>query len=205
VTLRYPVRSSIMFIMNKLTTEKRARIVSCLIEGSSLRSTTRMVGVSINTVTKLLVDAGTACAKYQHEHMRNLPCRHIQCDEIWSFCLMKEKNVPAERKGILGYGDVWTWTALCSDTKVVPSFLVGARDGETAGVFIDDLASRLSHRVQLTTDGHRAYLQAVEDGFGGDIDYAMLIKLYGTVAGNTSEARYSPGECRTLSARNWRT
>ena len=182
-----------MFIMNKLNTAKRTAIISALVEGNSLRSTTRMMGVSINTVTKLLVDAGTACARYQHEHMKKLPCRRIQCDEIWSFCYAKEKNVPAEVKGVLGFGDVWTWTALCPDTKIVPSFLVGTRDGETAGVFIADLASRLSHRVQLTTDGHKAYLQAVEDGFGGDIDYAMLIKIYGNTPGD--EVRYSPAEC----------
>lgn len=184
-----------MFIMNQINTEKRARILSCLIEGNSLRSTTRMVGVSINTVTKLLVDGGTACAKYQHETLRNLPCKRLQCDEIWSFCYCKQKNVAPEREGILGFGDVWTWTAICAETKLVPSWLVGARDAMHAAHFIADLASRLSHRVQLTTDGHKPYLEAVEAAFGGEIDYAMLIKLYGNVPGNTSEARYSPGDC----------
>jgi IS1 family transposase len=180
--------------MNKLPATKRIAILSALVEGNSLRSTQRMTGVSINTVTKLLVDAGTACARYQHETLRNLPCRHIQCDEIWTFCYMKQKNVPAEKQGILGYGDVWTWTAICSDTKLVPSFLVGARDGDHACAFIADLAGRLSSRVQLTTDGHKPYLEAVEQGFGGEIDYAMLIKLYESETGNGSDIRYSPGK-----------
>jgi IS1 family transposase len=181
--------------MNKLNTAKRVAIVSALVEGNSLRSTTRMSGASINTVAKLLVDLGGACAHYQHDHLRNLPCKRLQCDEIWSFIGMKEKNVPAERKGERGVGDVWTWTALCADTKIVPSWLVGARDAMHAAHFIADLASRLTHRVQLTTDGHKPYLEAVEEAFGGEIDYAMLIKLYGPVPGNTAETRYGPGEC----------
>jgi IS1 family transposase len=181
--------------MNKLSTEKRSRIISSLVEGNSLRSTTRMVGVSINTVTKLLVDAGGACARYQHDTLRNLPCKRLQCDEISSFCYCKQKNVSPAHEGILGFGDVWTWTAICTETKLVPSWLVGSRDGMHASYFIADLASRLTHRVQLTTDGHKPYLEAVEGAFGGDIDYAMLIKLYGNVPGNTSEARYSSGEC----------
>ena len=180
--------------MNKLDTAKRVAIISALVEGNSLRSTQRMTGVSINTVTKLLVDAGEACARYQHEKLRNLPCRHIQCDEIWSFCCMKQKNVPPAKQGILGYGDVWTWTAMCSDTKLVPSWLVGARDSEHACAFIADLSGRLAHRVQLTTDGLKLYLKAVEDGFGGDIDYAQIIKVYENATGNGSEVRYSPGE-----------
>lgn len=181
--------------MNKLDTAKRVSIVSALVEGNSLRSTTRMSGASINTVTKLLVDLGGACARYQHGHLRKLPCKRLQCDEIWSFIGMKEKNVPDERKGERGVGDVWTWTALCADTKIVPSWLVGARDAMHAAHFIADLASRLTHRVQLTTDGHKPYLEAVEEAFGGEIDYAMLIKLYGPVPGNAAETRYSPGEC----------
>ncbi len=181
--------------MNKLNTEKRTRIISSLVEGNSLRSTTRMVGVSINTVTKLLIDAGRACARYQHDTLRKLPCKRLQCDEIWSFCYCKQKNVSPEREGILGFGDVWTWTAICAETKLVPSWLVGSRDAMHAGHFIADLVSRLTHRVQLTTDGHKPYLEAVEGAFGGAIDYAMLIKLYGNVPGNTPEARYSPGEC----------
>jgi IS1 family transposase len=181
--------------MNKLSTTKRVAIISALVEGNSMRSTTRMTGCSINTVTKLLVDAGTACAKYQHETLRELSgCRHIECDEIWSFCGMKQKNIPAERQGTYGLGDVWTWVGMCSDTKLVISWLVGARDGEHACAFIDDLAGRLTHRVQLTTDGLKAYLNAVEEGFGGDIDYAQLIKMYDNDTGNGSDIRYSPGE-----------
>ncbi|MDB5349328.1 MAG: uncharacterized protein JWN86_575 [Planctomycetota bacterium] len=179
--------------MNKLNTAKRVAIISALVEGNSLRSTQRMTGVSINTVTKLLVDAGEACARYQHETLRNLPCKRIQCDEIWSFCYAKAKNVPLEKQGILGYGDVWNWTALCADTKLVPSWLVGARDGIHASHFIADLASRLANRAQLTTDGHKPYLEAVEGAFGGEIDYAMLIKLYG--GSPDGEHRYSPAEC----------
>ncbi len=187
--------------MNQLKTAKRVAILSALVEGNSLRSTQRMTGVSINTVTKLLIDAGTACAKYQHETLRKLPCKRVQCDEIWSFVGMKEKNVPAERKGQKGVGDVWTWTAICADTKLVPSFLVGARDTAHATAFIADLASRLAHRVQLTTDGHKPYLEAVEAGFGGEIDYAMLIKLYGNEGGRGPEVRYSPGECTGIEKR----
>jgi IS1 family transposase len=184
-----------MFMMNKLKTGKRAAIISALVEGNSLRSTTRMVGCSINTVTKLLVDAGHACAQYHHEPFRDLPCRRIQCDEIWSFCGMKQANVPDERKGERGVGDVWTWTAICADTKIVPCWLVGAGDGMHAAHFIADLASRLTCGVQLTTDGHKPCLEAVEGAFGGEIDYAMLIKLYGKVSGSDSESRHSPGEC----------
>ncbi len=180
--------------MNKLDTAKRVAIISALVEGNSLRSTQRMTGVSINTVTKLLVDAGEACARYQHETLRNLPCRHIQCDEIWTFCCVKQKNVPPAKQGILGYGDVWTWTGMCSDTKLVPSWLVGARDAEHANAFVADLSSRLSHRVQLTTDGLKLYLEAVEQGFGGEVDYAQIIKIYLNDAGNTADIRYSPGE-----------
>ncbi len=152
-----------------------------------------MTGVAKNTVLKLLVDAGDACARYQHRTLRNLTCKRIQCDEIWSFCYAKAKNVPAERQGQLGYGDVWTWVAIDADTKLVPSWLVGTRDGMHAAHFIADVASRLAHRVQLTTDGHKPYLEAVEAGFGGAIDYAMLIKLYGNQPGD--EVRYSPAEC----------
>jgi len=146
--------------MNKLNTAKRAQIIGMLVEGNSMRAVSRMADCSINTVTKLLVDVGTACSQYQFEALRNLPCKHIQCDEIWSFCYAKEKNVPQERKGEFGMGDVYTWTALCADTKLVPSFLVGKRDAEYGKEFMLDLASRLSNRVQLTTDGHKVYLDA---------------------------------------------
>lgn len=182
-----------MVIMNRLTTEKRAQIIGCLIEGCSIRSTVRLTGASKNTVTKLLVDVGRACSEYQDKVMRNLSCTRIQCDEIWAFCYAKEKNVPEDKKGQFGYGDVWTWTAIDADTKLVMSHMVGDRGGETAKVFIDDLASRLTHRVQLTTDGHKAYLEAIEGAFGCEIDYAMLIKLYGQEP--EGDKRYSPSKC----------
>ena len=181
--------------MNKLSLQKRAQIIGLLVEGNSMRSVTRLVGCSINTVTKLLVDAGTACAIYQNEVMRDLPCKRIQCDEIWAFCGMKEKNVPKEHEGELGYGDVYTWTAICADTKLVPSFLIGRRDSEYAYTFMNDLAGRLKNRVQLTTDGHHAYLNAVASNFGSEIDYAMLVKVYGATVGKEDQRRYSPPEC----------
>ena len=181
--------------MNKLSIEKRAQIIGMLVEGNSMRAVSRMTGCSINTVTKLLVDVGQACWIYQHKMLRNLPCKRIQCDEIWSFCYAKEKNVPDDHKGEWGYGDVYTWTAMCADTKLVPSFLVGRRDAAFADIFIKDLASRLKNKVQLTTDGHKAYLNAVEDAFGGDIDYAMLIKVYGSPQSKEEQRRYSPAEC----------
>ncbi|MFA4975835.1 MAG: IS1 family transposase [Thermodesulfovibrionales bacterium] len=179
--------------MNKLTTSKRVQILQMLCEGSSMRSISRIVDVSINTVTKLLVDAGIACSNYQDKAFQNLTCNRIQCDEIWSFCYSKEKNVPEDKEGKFGYGDVYTWTAICADSKLVPSWYVGRRDYQSANHFISDLAGRLAHRVQLTTDGHKAYLQAVEDSFGSEIDYAQLIKLYGNEV--EAEKRYSPAEC----------
>ena len=151
--------------------------------------------MSINTVTKLLVDVGAACEQYQDRTLRDLKCKRIQCDEIWSFCYAKAKNLPKKYAGAFGYGDVWTWTAIDADTKLVPSWLVGRRDGWTAMTFIRDLAGRLAHRVQLTTDGHKVYLEAVEGAFGADVDYAMLVKLYGGDSGRQAEARYSPAQC----------
>ena len=183
---------------NRLSTEKRAQIIGCLVEGMSIRATVRITGAAKNTVTKLLVDIGEACKEYQDKALRDLPCKHIQCDEIWSFCYSKEKNVPEDLRGIFGYGDVWTWTALCADTKLVPSWLVANRSAEAANVFINDLSSRLANRVQLTTDGHRPYLEAVESAFGDDIDYAMLIKIYGNGEAQSKDnaaIRYSPAEC----------
>src|SRR3990167_9874251 len=138
--------------MNRLPLERRAQIIGMLAEGSSLRAASRLADVSINTVTKLLVDVGTACEQYQDKALRNLPCKRIQCDEIWAFCYAKEKNVPKKLKGRFGFGDVWTWTALCADTKLVPTWMVGNRGPRTARAFIGDLADRLAHRVQLTTD-----------------------------------------------------
>ncbi len=179
--------------MNRLSIDRRARVISALVEGNSIRATCRMTGAAKGTVTRLFCKVGTVCAKYQDIHLRNIPSRLIQCDEIWSFCYAKQKNVPEELQGRFGYGDVWTWTAIDADTKLVPSWLVGLRDAGHAFRFMRDLQSRLANRVQMTTDGHRAYLQVVEDVFGADIDYAMLVKLYGQEP--ESEKRYSPARC----------
>lgn len=181
--------------MNKLSTERQARIVSALCEGNSIRSTARITGVAINTVVKLLTELGTACLDYQDAVMVNLPCKRLQADEIWSFVYSKAKNVPEEHKNEFGYGDVWTWTALCADTKLVPCWRVGNRDGREAWHFMKDLAGRLAHRVQLTTDGHKAYLEAVEAAFGSNIDYAMLIKQYGPEPEKEAQRRYSSSDC----------
>jgi IS1 family transposase len=184
-----------MSIMNRLSTAKRVAVLSALVEGCSIRSTVRMTGVAKGTILKLVADAGTAFAQYQDETLRNLSgCRHIQCDEIWAFVERKQKNIPAAKQGTPGIGDVWTWTAMCSDTKLLITWLVGDRDGRHACMFVKDLADRLTHRVQLTTDGLKLYIDAVEEGFGGDIDYAQLIKVYENVKGNESGVRYSPGE-----------
>ena len=180
--------------MNKLTMAKRIQVIAALVEGNSVRATCRMTDVAKGTVLKLLVDLGNACARYQDKRLRNLPCTQIQCDEIWSFCYAKEKNVPEELKGKLGFGDVWTWTAIDADTKLIVSFLVGGRSTQYARKFIEDLAGRLANRVQLTTDGHRAYLTAVENAFGGDVDYAMLDKIFNAPP-NGGTTRYSPAEC----------
>jgi IS1 family transposase len=178
--------------MNKLNNTKRTQIISALVEGNSLRATARMCDVAFNTVLKLLPLIGAACLEYQDKALRNLTSKRIQCDEIWSFVGAKEKNTSAEKKAE-GWGDIWTWVAIDPDTKLVPSFMVGSRGARTAKFFMDDLAGRLANRVQLTTDGHRVYLQAVEDSFGSEIDYAMLIKIYGN--DSEAETRYSPAEC----------
>ena len=180
--------------MNKLSIEERTRVVACLVEGNSLRATVRMTGTHLTTVLKLLADLGCACSEYQDKTLRNLPCKRLQCDEIWSFVSCKEKNVTAEKKA-KGAGDVWTWVAFDADTKLVPCWFVGTRDASAAYHFIHDLADRLANRVQLTTDGHRAYVSAIEDAFGCDVDYAMLVKLYGEGGGEGSEVRYSPAQC----------
>jgi len=179
--------------MNQLSTKKRVQIISALVEGNPIRSTVRMTGTSKNTVTKLLQEIGEVCGDYQYETLRDLPCKRIQCDEIWSFCYSKAANVPKDKEGEFGYGDVWCWTAICADTKLVPTWMVGSRDGDTASLFMRDLASRFSNRVQLTTDGHRPYLEAVEDAFGSDVDYSMLIKLYGSPT--DPDTKYSPARC----------
>ena len=188
--------------MNKLTNEKRAQILSVLCEGMGVNAACRITGASKNTVLKLLADAGEACATYQDEKMRNLTCRRVECDEIWSFVGMKQKNVPVQRKGELGFGDVYTWTAIDADTKRIPCWHVGTRDAESAYDFIHDLDSRLRNRIQLTTDGHRAYIDAVEDAFGADIDFAQLIKVYGTLGqSKDDQRRYSPAECTGIEKR----
>ena len=180
--------------MNKLPLAKRVQILCMLCEGWSRRSISRVADVSINTVTKLLVDAGEACAAYHDEHVRDVPARRVQCDEIWSFAYAKQKNVADAKAAPSDAGDVWTWTALEADSKLIVSWLVGGRDSGYAMEFMDDLAKRLANRVQLTTDGHKAYLEAVEGAFGGDIDYAVLQKLYGT-APEAAKGRYSPAIC----------
>jgi IS1 family transposase len=181
--------------MNKLPLAKRTQILAMLCEGSSMRSISRIADVSINTVSKLLVEAGEACLRIHHEQVRNVKASRIQCDEIWSFCYAKAKNVPSAKAAPEGAGDVWTWTAIDSESKLMVSYFVGDRSSESAMYLMDDLQFRLANRVQLTTDGHKAYLEAVEGAFGGDIDYAMLQKLYGELGGNTPERRYSPMEC----------
>lgn len=181
--------------MNKLPLSKRVQILHMLCEGSSMRSISRVVGVSINTVTKLLVDAGSACLEYHDAHVQGIAATRIQCDEIWSFCYAKAKNVPRAKRTVIGAGDVWTWTALESQTKLMISWLVGPRDGEAASLFMQDLATRLTNRVQLTSDGLKAYLEAVEGAFGAEIDYGMLVKLYGTGGQDSPERKYSPAVC----------
>jgi IS1 family transposase len=180
--------------MSKLPLQKRVQILSMLCEGSSMRSISRVVGVSINTVTKLLVDAGEACAAYYDEAVRDVSAKSMQCDEIWSFAYAKAKNVAAAKNAPDDAGDVWTWAALDADSKMIVSWLVGGRDSEYALEFMDDLAKRLANRVQLTTGGHKAYLEAVEGAFGADVDYAVLQKLYGT-APEAARGRYSPAIC----------
>lgn len=178
---------------NILRTEKRMQIISSLTEGNGIRATARMVGCSKNTVTKLLVDLGQACAEYQDEVLRDLTCKRLQVDEIWSFCYAKQKNIPASKHGKFGFGDVWTFVGICADSRLVPSWLVGSRDSGCAYEFMTDLAGRLSNRVQLTTDGHRMYLEAIEDAFGSEIDFAQLQKLYGSDP--EAEKQYSPAKC----------
>ena len=184
--------------MNKLDAKTRKLILRCLVEGQSVRATARTADVSKNTVNKLVIDAGKACSKYHDEHVRGVRASTIQCDEIWSFTYAKQKNVAkAKAKAAPDEaGDTWTWTALDSETKLIVSYLVGGRDSEYAMAFMDDLRDRLANRVQLTTDGHRAYLESVEEAFGADVDYAQLIKLYGEPTGQKGhERKYSPSEC----------
>jgi IS1 family transposase len=179
--------------MNKLPSAKRAEILGMMAEGVSLRAIARLTGASKNTIVKLLEDAGEAFSDYQDRAFRNLPCRRIQVDEIWSFVYAKAKNVGTAKAAPPQAGDIWTWTAIDAETKLIPSWLVGSRNAHAAQAFIGDLALRLANRVQLTSDGHRPYLEAVEQSFGAEIDYAMLVKIYGEPTGGLG--RYSPGEC----------
>ena len=182
--------------MNTLPRHTKVLIIRCLTEGMSIRSVARTADASRNTLVKLLADAGRACADYQDRTLRNLPCERIQADEIWSFVYAKAKNVPRAKNAPPEAGDVWTWTAICTDTKLVPSWRLGDRSAATALDFMDDLKGRLASRVQLTTDGHRAYLEAVEEAFGADVDYAMLVKLYGKGGDERNpDTCYSPSEC----------
>jgi IS1 family transposase len=179
--------------MNRLPIEKRAQILRLLVEGSSMRSIERIVGCSINTVTKTLEEAGKACQAFQDATIQGVKAKQVQCDEIWSFCQSKQKNVAPEHEGILGYGDVYTWVALDADSKLAINWLVGTREVEYAEAFINDLASRLDNRVQLTTDGYRAYINAVEKAFAGLVDYAMVVKMY-EGGGQQDQRRYSPSQ-----------
>jgi IS1 family transposase len=179
--------------MNKLSPSKRAAIVSALVEGNSIRATCRMTDTAKGTVLKLLVDLGRACTRYHNENVRGLTCRRVQADEIWSFCYAKDKNIPASMKAMPGVGSMWTWSAICADSKLIVSWLVGSRDAGYAHEFMQDVRSRLSNRVQLSTDGLKLYLEAVEDAFGSAVDYAQLVKIYGEAP--EGQRRYSPAEC----------
>src|SRR5260370_33788205 len=185
--------------MNKLAPARRAQVLTSLAEGNSIRSTVRMTGVAKGTITRLLESAGKVCADYQHEVLRNLPCKRIQCDEIWSFVYGKGRNIPLAIRESTPFtvGSVWTWTAIDADTKLMVSWLVGNRDESNAEQFVRDLASRLAGRIQMTTDGLRLYVNAAEGAFGGDIDFAMLTKIYGPSGNDKSaETRYSPGHIK---------
>jgi IS1 family transposase len=178
--------------VNKLSREARAEILGMMVEGVSIRAISRLTGASKNTIAKLLADAGEAFDDYQDRTLRGLTCKRVQVDEIWAFVYAKAKNVATAKAAPKGAGDCWTWMAIDADTKLIPSFFVGARDAYAAQAFIGDLASRVKGRMQLTSDGHKPYLEAVEQSFGADIDYAMLVKIYGDAP---NEGRYSPGEC----------
>jgi len=182
------------FTMNTLSNAKRTQVIAALVEGNSIRSVVRMTGVSKNTVVKLLEDVGNACAIYQDKVFRNLKCKRIECDEIWSFVHAKERHLTPELQGVFGYGDVYTWVAIDADTKLVPCWNVGRRDAESGMAFIKDLSERVTSRFQLSTDGNKMYLTAVEEAFGSEIDYGMIVKIYGHTEDDASK-RYSPAEC----------
>lgn len=191
--LAMPERSCIMVSMNRLDIETRAQIVRCLVDGNSIRATTRIVGVSKNTVVKLLCELGKACRAHHDQHVRGVTSKRVQCDEIWSFVYAKDKSLSEAEKASGEKGSMWTWTAIDADSKLVLSYLIGARDAGYAWEFMRDVSERLANRVQLTTDGHKPYLAAVDAAFAGDIDYAILIKEYGEVDGGAG--RYSPAKC----------
>jgi IS1 family transposase len=178
--------------MNQLPLSVRCVILQLLTEGMSIRATARTADVAINTVMKLFIDAGKACIDYHNDTIRNIKAKRVECDEQWAFCYVKQKNIPPEHEGILGYGDVWTWLAIDADTKLIISWLVGLRTSEYAKMFISDLGSRLANRIQLTTDGYGAYINAIENAFGGKIDYAMLVKNY------DGKTHYIGAEKRTI-------
>ena len=179
--------------MNQLPREKQVQVISALVEGNSINATVRMTGVSKPTVLKLIEDLGTVCWRYQDKVFRNLSCERIQCDEIWNFCYSKERNVPKDKKGRFGYGDIYTWVAICPDTKLVPTWYVGRRDMQSARAFMGDLAKRLPRRVQISTDGFSPYLQAIKENFGTNVDYGQVVKIYDVLqASREREVRYSP-------------
>jgi IS1 family transposase len=183
--------------MNKLSIDQKVRVVSCLVEGNSLRSTVRMTGIHRTTIQNLLVELGKACSAFQDKTFRNLKLTRLQCDEIWAFCGCKEKNATPAQKAA-GWGSVWTWSALDAKTKLIPCWYVGERDATAAYHFMHDLRGRLAGRIQLTTDGLKLYVEATEDAFGSEIDYAQLIKIYGVAVGpgsDNAEIRYSPAQC----------
>ncbi len=179
-------------LMNKLTAQRKAQVISALVEGNSIRSVVRMTGVAKGTITRLLVEVGTACREYQDVHLRNLPCKRVQLDEIWNFCYCKQKQVTEAIAQKRVAGDVWTWVAIDADTKLVASWLVGKRDAGCATEFVQDVANRMANRIQLTSDGYKVYINAVCDAFGSDVDYSMLIKIYG--ADRPADSRYSPAQ-----------
>jgi len=187
-------RSSIMDDMKQLTQEQRVAVVRCLVEGNSIRSTVRITGVALNTIQKLTRELGEAVLAYQDHALRNLTCKRVQLDEVWNFCYAKDKNLPDEMRGEPGVGSIWTWVALDAETKLILSWRLGARDAANAHAFIGDVAERLANRVQMTTDGARIYIDAVEHHLGGKVDYGMLVKQYGNETG-TPDTRYSPAKC----------
>ena len=179
--------------MNKLTPEKRCAVLRCLVDGCSIRATVRITGVSKNAIQRLTVEVGEACLKAQDKMLRDLTCKRLELDEVWCFCYAKDKNVPDEMRGEPGVGSIWTWTAICAESKLIVTWHLGARDAANAHMFIGDLKGRLANRVQITTDGNRCYIVPMEDHFHGNLDYAMLVKLYGEQ--NTPERSYSPAKC----------